>query len=292
MVKIISKNCCVSLKKRSLNPFTIAAINASGNESMTKEQKIALDDFFGAIGAFGSKSNIFGKLDMVYLPMLASTLNKALINYKDNSESNTIPDAEHYSLVNGGIHVISSGQPLKVREGFLWDVSKRMGMFLTTTDSDINKSGYQVFASCHNSGGTDFHRICMTSSGSSAPYNYFKLDYKFNNNYSVAFGSSAKLGVEKGIRAIVGQGDKATLLAPLDNKELVFKEDYQTEISSTEGDLFLMSKEYSGAIVTGQCDEGAMVFGNDITLDEAQLLKGELVKLYNEFYPDNAIVVM
>lgn len=88
--------------KRVINQFTLAAINASGNQSMTNEQKSALDTFFETIGAFGNKSEIWGKLDKIYIPFLCSSLSKACVNYKTNRTDKEL-SAERYTLRNRGV---------------------------------------------------------------------------------------------------------------------------------------------------------------------------------------------
>lgn len=88
--------------KRDINPFTLAAIDASGNQSMTNEQKSALDTFFEKIGAFGNKSEIWSKLDKVYIPFLCSSLSNACVNYKTNKSDKEL-SAERYTLRNRGI---------------------------------------------------------------------------------------------------------------------------------------------------------------------------------------------
>lgn len=98
-----SANCIERVElNRNLNPFTLAAIEASGNKSMTSEQKSALDTFFNKIGAFGNESEIWSKLDKVYIPFLCSDLTKACVNYKTNESEHEL-SAERYTLRNKGV---------------------------------------------------------------------------------------------------------------------------------------------------------------------------------------------
>lgn len=85
-----------------LDNFTKAAITASGNSSMTDGQKAALNTFFETLGAFGTASSIWSKLDKVYLPLIADDVANAMINYVDNS-ADTTPSSEYWQLRNRGI---------------------------------------------------------------------------------------------------------------------------------------------------------------------------------------------
>lgn len=91
-----------------IDPFTIAAIAASGNTTMSNNQKIALNTFFKQIGATqGSTSQIFGKMKFIYLPMIAADVAKALVNYKTNNVD-FAPSSDYYQIRNHGIVKTSS----------------------------------------------------------------------------------------------------------------------------------------------------------------------------------------
>lgn len=85
-----------------INQFTLDAIEASGNSSMSDAQIEALNDFFAAVGAFGEESQIWSKLDKVYLPMICNTLAKSCVNYVDNAVDAT-PDSTWLEMRNHGI---------------------------------------------------------------------------------------------------------------------------------------------------------------------------------------------
>ena len=85
---------------RLINQFTLNAIAASGN-TFTEAQTAALDDFFEAVGAFGTQSSIWSKLSKVYMPMLAGSLARAVVNYKDNNVD--VVPSDYYKIVNHGI---------------------------------------------------------------------------------------------------------------------------------------------------------------------------------------------
>lgn len=96
--------------ERQLNEYTLAAITASGNENLTESQQYALDDLFLALGADGS-NNILSKIRKLYLPMIASEVGNALINYATNNFTKDFtPNSANWELRNLGITQKASGQ--------------------------------------------------------------------------------------------------------------------------------------------------------------------------------------
>lgn len=97
--------------ERTLNAYTLAAIEASGNAGLTDSQKFALDDLFLAMGVDGS-NNVMSKMRKVYLPIIAGAVNKALVNYADNSFTNDKSDlsSDHWILRNHGLVGIDTTQ--------------------------------------------------------------------------------------------------------------------------------------------------------------------------------------
>lgn len=89
-------NCLVTkLKAEVSNPdlpiletmqqFTLDAIEASGNLSMSDEQKLALNHFFYQIGAIDN-NGIYAKLGGLYLPIICGdALAYALVDYKGSA---------------------------------------------------------------------------------------------------------------------------------------------------------------------------------------------------------------
>lgn len=77
---------------RELNPTTLAWITASGNDSLTEAQKTALDDFVLALGAHND-SELWGKIDRIWLPMIAGSKATSLYEYKNGANSASSFDA-------------------------------------------------------------------------------------------------------------------------------------------------------------------------------------------------------
>lgn len=72
----------------TMQQFTLDAITASGNSTMTDAQKWALNHFFYQMGAI-SNSELWQKIKFLGLPIICNdNLNKALTNYVDNTDGN------------------------------------------------------------------------------------------------------------------------------------------------------------------------------------------------------------
>jgi hypothetical protein len=91
----MSNNCLITRLKAVVNDdslpvvetmqqFTLDAITAGGNKSMTDSQKYALNHFFYQIGAI-SNSSIWSKAGIVLLPVIGANKNYHLYDYKSNS---------------------------------------------------------------------------------------------------------------------------------------------------------------------------------------------------------------
>ena len=99
-----SANNLGQINVRELNDFTKSAITASSNTAMTEVQKYALDDFFYNIGAFGSKNNIYAKVKLLALPIIANGIDGAKVNFKNNI---SLPLSDNWTLDDYGIKAIS-----------------------------------------------------------------------------------------------------------------------------------------------------------------------------------------
>lgn len=100
----------------NLHEYTEAAIVASGNNSMTKVQKSALNSLFLAMGVDGS-NDVMSKIHRLYLPIIAGDLSKALVNYKDNSFTvDATPTSTYWELRNHGLVGKQQGQDVDITE--------------------------------------------------------------------------------------------------------------------------------------------------------------------------------
>lgn len=92
--------------KRVLNPFTVAAINASGNQLIKSEQKVVLDTFFENLGAFDN-TKLWKKIKVLMMPMLSLDLAHSMVDYTDN-EVKVVPNSTYYEQVQDGLHGIAT----------------------------------------------------------------------------------------------------------------------------------------------------------------------------------------
>lgn len=89
-----------------LAPFTLAAIEASGNTSLKAEQKSALNTFFDNLGAFDN-TGLWTKIKVLMMPMLSLDLAHSMVDYTDN-EIKVIPNSKYYEQVQDGLHGIAT----------------------------------------------------------------------------------------------------------------------------------------------------------------------------------------
>lgn len=161
---IVIKNADYSAKnlgkvevKKVLNPFTLSAIEASGNTLMTDEQKSALDTFFENVGAFGSENSIWSKLDKVYIPFLCSSLSNACINYKTNKLDKEL-SAERYTLRNGGITGVTESPGNYTERVLNEDIAidtRNLSVLCICMESDISLLGVSCLVTYNGNSGSN-----------------------------------------------------------------------------------------------------------------------------------------
>lgn len=89
-----------------LDDYTKAAIIASGNKEMTLVQKSALNDFF----VYLKDNSLLSKMRKIYLPIIASDVSNAMINYATNDfTKDATPNSSIWSLRNHGL--VASSTP-------------------------------------------------------------------------------------------------------------------------------------------------------------------------------------
>lgn len=91
---------------KDLAPFTLAAIEASGNTSLRGEQKSALNTFFDKLGAFDN-TGLWTKIKVLMMPMLSLDLAHSMVDYTDN-EVKVVPNSTYYEQVHDGLHGIAT----------------------------------------------------------------------------------------------------------------------------------------------------------------------------------------
>lgn len=138
-----------------LSELTKEAIEASGNNSMTDSQKRALDDFL-----MGIQGEIFNSIEYLILPFIASSVNKAFVNYKNNTDYGGM---DLYELNEGGIRIPSQSETktvkriantasLKTNNVFAITATKGAGRLMVSDFSFMTSSYPQLIITTHSSG--------------------------------------------------------------------------------------------------------------------------------------------
>lgn len=256
-----------------LNAFTKSAIAASGNDSLTKEQKSALDALFLAMGVDGSNT-VMSKMRKVYLPMIAGDVSKALVNYAD---ANFAVDVElsdtYWELRNNGlVGKSSSGQAISMTLDDPIVASNFTQLWLRTElmVAGTNDSGYV----CEVRGKTNTSLWLGAREASESSDNRIGWGTYGANWGNV--GAKADLGIKTaGILALSAAQMYANIYGTWDNN---FTKAITSDLSSeTSETLYVLG---AGNQNTNKA-YGAIVFGEAISYAEAQAVASAIDALYD-----------
>jgi hypothetical protein len=118
-----------------MQQFTLDAITASGNSSMTDAQKWALNHLFYTLGKFDdSENSIWNKISYIFLPIISTSVDHSCIDYVDNVNRG---DASYYSeleLVDKGLKVAENG-------------SGKYSVFVKNGDTNVRPVNISIFRS-------------------------------------------------------------------------------------------------------------------------------------------------
>lgn len=115
------KNCLQKLLKVDINDsnlpilevmqqFTLDAITASGNSSMTDAQKWALNHLFYTLGKFDdSENSIWNKISYIFLPIISTSVDHSCVDYVDNVNRGKASYNSDLELVDKGLKVAENG---------------------------------------------------------------------------------------------------------------------------------------------------------------------------------------
>lgn len=248
---------------RLINQFTLNAIAASG-KTFTDAQTAALDDFFEAVGAFGTQSSIWSKLSKVYMPMLAGNLSKAIVNYKDNNVD--VVPSDYYKIVNHGITrngENTSTDKISFDDTWNWN-SRSVYVFLT---EDLITSSHGVLGKNNvTSANWRALRILQSSSGAQV-----QACAKGTSSYlsTVASGLGAVTPMLRGATASsssVFYLNGTTTTTKTRNRDAT---QYCTDDSCT---IFPFGAAIDGSLNDGTPAVGAFFWGAGLTAAEAETL--------------------
>lgn len=118
-----------------MQQFTLDAITASGNSSMTDAQKWALNHLFYTLGKFDdSENSIWNKISYIFLPIISTSVDHSCIDYVNNANRG---DASYYSeleLVDKGLKVAENGSGI-------------YSVFVKNVDTNVRPVNISIFRS-------------------------------------------------------------------------------------------------------------------------------------------------
>ena len=150
----------------ALSDFTLAAIAASGNSTMTAEQKSGLEKFFRSVGA-KSNTGPWAKIDSIYIPMISGDLAHAGVNYKGNV-TDFVPSDTYYEIRNKGLagKTTNAGNNTATRKGGKPNGKNNSVLFMMGEDLTSDFAGSCPFAYEGDSGADRFTtRLSKSSVG-------------------------------------------------------------------------------------------------------------------------------
>lgn len=278
---------------KELDNFTLKALEASHNTFLEDGKKQALNTFFEEMGAFGSKSNLWSKFDMVYLPFLVSGMEYSLMNYIDNTTVVT-PNTSYFSKVNGGIKPIADfsddAYKLKISSDYVFDYRNKSALFLATENINTDTTNNYAGVICQYSGGASFKRWGVNNSGSHAPYSVILPNTVIDNNFHSIISNESDLyhsGTNIDVRGISCNGTNVYFMS--NNgivKSSAVKSGADSYVSTDAGPIYYNSDQATGRIENHEKYKalGGLIVGNYLTGEEMQVVRISLMKLYNAFF--------
>lgn len=252
-----------------LDDFTLSAISRSGNTGMSDTQKSALNDFFENIGAFGTKSTIFQKLEVLMLPLICSDVTYGLVNYKDDQQIDI--SANDWELISNGIKAKADVNAKTISTTALTVKNKTIG-FYTTQPYD--------FSTVVDTNGMIYHNG-TTYSGFRITVNTTKLSIRNFISSSKYFGSEITGTTFQGLIADVFRD---SIIQTYANKIVSTRNLSAEEIAAystgSSGTLYLNSNTSWKTKTTG-APIGAMFFGNELTNEEMAIMSDSLDSLFD-----------
>lgn len=273
---------------RELNEFTLNAITLSGNESMTDEQKKSLDVFFENIGAFGSKSNIWSKLDKVYLPMICTALNKSCVNYITGN-TDAVPDSTWLELRNHGIGRIENatkGQTLIVDNNYVWNWGNKCAFAFNTSNLNNSNMGVRNYRSGTGYDASQAQSLSLKKNSLADNADYTAWS-KANVSLLPASGTQTNAGIGVGLKGVSSNGTKAIIYGYPANTDKPTSVEVTIESSAIQyfdslpRDLMISSANTGD---WGNCpSEGAIILGEYLTQSECETLGSAFNELWAAF---------
>lgn len=202
-------NCLVTKMKSLVNnpdlpvletmqQFTLDAITASGNSSMTDAQKWALNHFFYEIGAIDG-SGIYSKLNVLLLPFIAGNQNGALVDHSKNLAASSIN--KNVSFSNGGFTAPVDNTYVCLYNG-IPNVSGNYFIFLAGSDPRLALTGTKNDTQVSYSVLFNYESTPKELIVSISPYTEFAMYIKERYTLESAKGGSINVG-SNGVKCLI-----------------------------------------------------------------------------------------
>lgn len=275
-----------------LSQFTLNAIVASGNNSMTSEQQQALEMFFRNTGAINN-IGIWSKLDKVYIPFVTQNMANAYVNFKNNNVDATL-NTEYFEYRNKGVckneTAASPNSPDLLHNNagsYKWNWSDKSVVVMNTegypyTPGTPYTNAFSIM--CDSYANDSKWQALKRNIGGAVNSNYesFTLDQSNSNIVqSVDIITGIAQQKDAGVFAVsVKNNDVKILFANGSLKEYTASE-YSP--STVEGTLYLYGVSRTGGSNKNILPIGSMLLGNALTEEEMKLAQSELMKLWDAF---------
>lgn len=248
----------------TMQQITLNAIALSGNNTMTDEQKYALNHFYYQLGAI-SNSSLWQKIQGIILPFLANDEQHSVADYKSNTIYSSTLSSNF--MKSGGFIQVRGGSDYHDLFEYDFDAadfsfidimptSERTGTMIQKT----SLSESDVFMGKVNSSNNLISGLYASSSSSDIIYRYFS-NVPSIKGLAFSFGNSANL-----INGLYRLGDDS--IAVIDNKPSY---DAGYTYPSYSNAKMKLINSYTGGLIIGKAmtaEELSLVFTNLISLFE------------------------
>lgn len=284
------KNCLVTTFKASANnpdlpifeemqQFTLDAIVASGNSSMTDEQKWELNHFFYSLGKFSNGDTIWSKIDLLFLPLIAGSIDTCTIDYLNNQDQ-MYGNRNRITYSDKGI-LAASTLSLIVKKAATKNLSSKNVSFVMAFSNETKKNNRSI-SLLDNSADKIFYRSNPYSSAQTNKYFGFYCDsgtgyyIRADAKPSVINCVNAKNfdgSTNQGVSAFSLQGDTIT---PASIQ--VVSDNYTEETYSVQKNIgvWVSPSTDNAPLQVAICSEG-------LTATEAQIVTNAVNELRNSF---------
>lgn len=251
-------------------------ITASGNSTMSSEQKMAVDEFINAT------SELKGKIYKMYIPMIANNISNSLVNYVTltNDTPEGFGDCVEYS--DGGIKSKCSSSVIKRITMDEQVASNNLSIFVChTKDIEPIQSGSIIFPIVGFGTTTTGRAIYYAIQTASVFKPMFDINNKIAGNTAYHTADNSAKRLSRGVRGVIAGETSYTSLCNDGNFKTMSYPDGITHKSYDT--LSVMTSPNMAAFSSNSTPYGMVVIGKQMTNEEANILKMATESLMNAF---------